>query len=219
MFRSAFNLLASLRPTKRVICRAALGLGIRPSKDGSALGRSAAAALRVFVGATLLGCALTACSPDYDWRTIMNNADGYTIDLPAKPMNDERDVDIGGARMKMKMQSAHTEGAVFAIGTVVLPSDDPQLRQTVLDYLRTGLARNLGATPEARAAQIPLAAGGVVPGLEMSVSGDAGEKREHRTIQVRLVARGKHVYQATIIADKAPPQEQIDQFFQSFKLY
>jgi hypothetical protein len=194
MFRSAFSVLASFRPAKLAVVRAALG-------------------------AVVLGCALTACSPDYDWRTIMNNADGYMIDLPAKPMNDERDVDIGGARMKMKMQSAHTEGAVFAVGTVILPSDDPQLRQTVLDYLRTGLARNLGATPEARATQVPLAAGGVVPGLEMSVSGDAGEKREHRTIQVRLVARGKHVYQATIIADKTPPQEQVDQFFQSFKLY
>ncbi|WP_309491490.1 hypothetical protein [Trinickia mobilis] len=171
------------------------------------------------VGAAILGCALAACSPDYDWRTIMNNADGYTIDLPAKPMLDERDVDIGGTRMKMKMQSAHAEGAVFAVGTVILPSDDPQLRQTVLDSLRTGLARNLGAAPEARTTQVPLAAGGEVPGLEMSVSGDAGEKREHRTIQVWLVARGRHVYQATIIADKAPPQEQVDQFFQSFKLY
>ncbi|QCP51610.1 hypothetical protein FAZ95_02095 [Trinickia violacea] len=175
--------------------------------------------LRAFAGAAILGCALTACSPDYDWRTIMNSADGYTIDLPAKPLNDERDVDIGGARMKMKMQSAHAEGVVFAVGTVILPSDDPQLRQAVLDYLRTGLARNLGAAPEARTTQVPLAAGGMVPGLEMSVSGDAGEKREHRTIQVRLVARGKHVYQAAIIADKAPPQEQVDQFFQSFKLY
>ncbi|TKC89820.1 hypothetical protein FAZ69_11530 [Trinickia terrae] len=175
--------------------------------------------LRTAAGVAVLGCTLAACSPDYDWRTVTNNADGYTIDLPAKPMSDERDVDIGGRPMKMKMQSAHAEGAVFAVGTVILPDDDPQLRQSVLDYLRTGLARNLGAAPDARATQVPLAAGGDVPGVEMSVSGDAGEKREHKTIEVRLVARGRHVYQATIIADKALPQEQVDQFFQSFKLY
>lgn len=149
----------------------------------------------------------------------MNNADGYTIDLSAKPTLDERQIEIDGTPMKMRMQAAHAEGAVFAVGTVTLPSDDARLRQTVLDYLRTGLARNLGAAPDARATQVPLAAGGAVPGLEMSVSGAAGAQHEHRTIEVRLVARGNHVYQATIVADKAQPQEQIDQFFESFKLY
>lgn len=177
------------------------------------------ATLRVTAGTALLGCALTACSPDYDWRTIMNDTDGYTIDLPAKPTLDERQIEIGGTQMRMKMQMSHAQGAVFAVGTVILPSDDPQLRQTVLDYLCTGLARNVGATPEARATRVPLAAGGDVPGLEMNVSGDAGEQHEHRTLLVRLVARGARVYQATIVSDKAPPQEQIDQFFQSFKLH
>ena len=31
------------------------------------------------------GWLLAACSPTYDWRTIMNNDNGYTVDLPAKP--------------------------------------------------------------------------------------------------------------------------------------
>ncbi len=162
---------------------------------------------------------LTACSPTYDWRTIMNNDNGYTVDLPAKPSLDERQIDIAGTPMKMAMQTAEAGDAVFAVGTVMLPSDDPQTQRTALDFLRAGLARNLGATPDARAMQVPLAAGGDVPGIEMTFSGKAGPGQEARIMHARLVAKGRHVYQAAIIAGKEPPTEQVDQFFQSFKLY
>ncbi|WP_411178890.1 hypothetical protein [Paraburkholderia gardini] len=175
--------------------------------------------VRVAVGALIAGAVLIACSPTYDWRTIMNNDNGYTVDLPAKPDTDERTIDIGGTQMKMSMQTAEAGHAVFAIGTVMLPDDDPQMQQAALDFLRTGLARNLGATPESNATQIPLAAGGQVPGLEMAFSGKAGPQQEARTLHARLVVHGRHVYQAAVIADRELPVEQLDQFFQSFKLY
>ncbi|MGF6769365.1 hypothetical protein P3T18_001835 [Paraburkholderia sp. GAS199] len=167
----------------------------------------------------MLSGALLACSPTYDWRTIMNNDNGYTVDLPAKPGNDQRAVRIAGTPMQMAMQTAEAGDAVFAVGTVMLPSDDPQTQRAALDFLRTGLARNVGAAPDARAVQIPLAAGGQVLGLEMHVSGAAGSQHETRTVYARIVARGRHVYQAAIIASKPLPQEQIDQFFSSFQLY
>ncbi len=149
----------------------------------------------------------------------MNDDNGYTIDLPAKPSSDERQIDIGGIPMTMKMQIAEAGHSVFAVGTVVLPSDDPQMQRTALEFLRSGLARNVGATPDAHATQIPLAAGGQVLGIEMTYSGKAGANQEQRVIHARLVARGRHVYQAAIIGSKEPPQEQIDQFFSSFKLF
>jgi hypothetical protein len=163
--------------------------------------------------------ALAACSPTYDWRTIMNNDNGYTVDLPAKPSLDERQVDIDGTPMKMDMQTAEAGGAVFAVGTVMLPNDDPNTQHATLDFLRAGLARNLGAAPNARAMPIPLAAGGNVPGLEVTFSGAAGPKQETRIMHARLVAKGRHVYQAAVVAQKELPPEQLDQFFQSFKLY
>ena len=67
--------------------------------------------------------------------------------------------------------------------------------------------------------QIALAAGGQVAGLEMTLSGKAGEEKETRTIYARFVAHGKHAYQAAIIASQPLPQDQVDQFFQSFQLY
>jgi hypothetical protein len=163
--------------------------------------------------------ALLACTPSYDWRTVMNNDDGYEVTLPAKPRSDERKIEIAGQPMTMRMQTAEAGDAVFAVGTVVLPSADPQLQRATLDFLQQGLARNVNAQPAARATQIELAAGGRVLGSEMEVKGEGGERRESRTIQARFVARGAHVYQLAIVSDKAPPREQADQFFTSFKLF
>jgi hypothetical protein len=165
------------------------------------------------------GALLAACSPTYDWRTIMNNDDGYTVDLPAKPSDDARQIDIGGTPMQMAMKTAEAGKAVFAVGTVTLPSDNPQTQQSALDFLRDGLARNVGAAPDAHPVQIPLAAGGKVPGLEMTLSGKAGEEQKTRTIYARFVVHGKRVYQAAIIASQPLSQDQVDQFFQSFQLY
>ncbi|WP_074300918.1 hypothetical protein [Paraburkholderia phenazinium] len=199
-----------------------LDLAVRPGAAPQRLLSGLARLRRVlFAGVCMLavGGLLAACSPTYDWRTVMNNDNGYTVDLPAKPGNDARQIDVGGTSMQMAMQTAEAGKAVFAVGTLMLPSDDPQTQRTALDFLRTGLARNVGAAPDARPVQIPLAAGGQVPGLEMTLSGKAGEQKETRTIYARLVAHGRHVYQAAIIASEPLPQEQVDQFFQSFQLY
>jgi hypothetical protein len=171
------------------------------------------------VAALAVGWMLAACSPTYDWRTIMNNDNGYTVDLPAKPSTDQREINIGGTPMNMSMQIAEAGDAVFAVGTVMLPSDDPQVQRSALDYLRSGLAHNLGSAPDAHATAIPLAVGGQVQGLEMTFSGPAGPKHETRIMHARLVAKGRHVYQAAVIASKEPPPEQVEQFFGSFKLY
>lgn len=217
MFRlvSAVVRLYSLRP----LANLAVGLaaaGLRRVPSGLARAR---AVLSVTACALAVGGLLAACSPTYDWRTIMNNDNGYTIDLPAKPSNDARQIQIGSTSMQMAMQTAEAGKAVFAVGTVMLPSDDPQTQRTALDFLRDGLARNVGAPPDAHTVQIPLAAGGQVPGLEMTLNGQAGEEKESRTIYARLVAHGRHVYQAAIVASQPLPQEQVDQFFQSFQLY
>lgn len=222
MLRTAFRFLArvSIIPFGRPVSRSprfALTDG-RPASVAFPLQR-ARAVLRTVACTLALGGALTACSPTFDWRTIMNNDNGYTVDLPAKPDNDQRAVQIDGKPMQMAMQTAEAGDAVFAVGTVMLPSDDEATQRAALEFLRTGLARNVGAAPDAHAVQIPLAAGGKVLGLEMKLSGEAGSQHETRTVYARLVARGRHVYQAAIIASKPVQQEQVDQFFSSFQLY
>ncbi len=193
------------------------------ARTRNALRRAVACA----AGATLVAGVL-ACSPTYDWRTVANSASGYSVDLPAKPGADQRSIDVGGTPMRMRVQTAEVGGAVFVVGTLDLPDAQPATQQKALDFLRDGLARNLGARPAAHAVDVPLAAGGAVQGMELDLTGkadnpagfgSAGGKSEARTIHARIVARGAHAYQLAIVGREQPPVEQVDQFFQSFKLY
>jgi len=170
------------------------------------------------IGALVLTAAFAACSPTYDWRLVTNNDSGYVIDLPAKPSADERDVVIGTMTVRMRMQTAEVDHAVFVVGTIALPDDQAATQQKALAFLRDGLARNVGAPAHARPVDVPLASGGATPGVEMRVSGAAGADRQRRTIHARLVAKGAHVYQVAIVAGHEPPPDQVDQFFDSFKL-
>lgn len=216
MFRMRFTLRSAPRSSRRTT---PFRLESNESSRSSSARGPGLPWWRLAAGAALTAAVLAGCSPTYDWRTITDNSDGYAIDLPAKPTEDDRAIEIAGQSLPMHMRAAHLKGAVFAVGTIVLPSDDPQLQRTVLDYLRTGLARNLGVPPNARAIGVPLAAGGQVPALEIALSGTAGDEHEHKMLHAWLVARGKHVYQAVIAADRAPPPEQSDQFFGSFKVF
>ncbi|WP_322043851.1 hypothetical protein [Paraburkholderia sp. J67] len=177
--------------------------------------RSLAASVLV----STLVIATAACAPTYDWRTISSTASGYSVDLPAKPGSDARSVDVDGTPMRMHMQTAEVGGAVFVVGTLDLPDATPATQQKALTFLRDGLARNVGAQPQARAVAVPVATGGSVAGFDMALSGKAGENEESRTIHARLVAKGAHVYQLAIVGREQPAVEQVDQFFQSFKLY
>ncbi|WP_407852864.1 hypothetical protein [Burkholderia gladioli] len=195
-------------------------------------GRAAGARrLALSIAAALALGIAAGCTPALDWRTLHSEA-GYSIDLPAKPTLDARPVEIGGASMDMRMQAAHVEGAVFAVGTVILPDARPATQRAVLDALRAGLSRNLRAQAVEREVAVPLAAGGSTPGIELRLSGEPAGASGHgasdhagasgaaagKTVVARLVARGAHVYQAVAIADAPLSPEALDQFLGSFKL-
>lgn len=162
---------------------------------------------------------LTGCSPQYDWRTVANNTSGYSVDLPAKPGADQREIEVDGTPMRMRMQTAEVDGELFVVGTLDLPDAKPTTQQAAIAFLRDGLARNVSATPDAHDVAVPVAGGGAIDGIELRLSGRAGEKAEPRTIHARLVAKGARAYQVAIVGRAEPPVEQVDQFFQSFQLY
>lgn len=165
--------------------------------------------------------ALLACTPSYDWRTIQNNDDAYEVTFPAKPHSDARDINVAGKPMHMKMQMAEAGDAVFAVGTVDLPDADPATQRAALEFLQQGLARNLNAAPAAHAVDIDVAAGERLSGAEITVNSTSanGQKSETHQIRARFIAKGTHAYQVAIVSSKAPPPDQIDQFFSSFKLF
>ena len=69
--------------------------------------RLAFVALQALAGAAIV----SACAPAYNWRTVADAAEGYVIDLPAKPTVDERQVAIAGEMLPMHVRAAETEGA------------------------------------------------------------------------------------------------------------
>jgi hypothetical protein len=211
LFPAAFLMIRSFpRALKRVVPHTDV-------RSPRTLFKSAAStAVLLFTAAALL-----ACTPAYDWRTTQNNDDAYEVTFPAKPRSDARDIDVAGKPMHMKMQMAEAGDAVFAVGTVDLPDADPATQRAALDFLQQGLARNLNAAPAAHAVDIEVAAGGRLSGAEITVSGISanGQKSETHQIRARFIAKGTHAYQVAIVSTKAPPTDQIDQFFSSFKLF
>lgn len=203
----------------RRVCDALLRVR-RLGPDASAARRRAGVHAMVFaLRLSVAAGVLAACSPTYNWRTVSNDASGYSVDLPAKPRSDQRDVDIDGTLMHMRMQTAEVNDVLFVVGTVALPDARHETQQQALAFLRDGLAHNVGMAPDARDIAVPVATGGAVGGIEMRLTGKAGEKAESRTIHARLVAKGARVYEVAIVGRAEPPAEQIDQFFQSFRLY
>jgi hypothetical protein len=165
-----------------------------------------------------LGCA--SCAPQYDWRIVNGDNDGFDVMMPGKITTDERPVVVGGQPLPMRMHTVECAGAVFAIGVVTLPSDDAALRTQVLTYLQTGISRNLAGRPVTRPVTISLAAQGQsVSGVELAQSGMAAGEHVPRQLQARFVARGRHVYEAAIVGEKLPAAEQSEQFFSSLRLY
>ncbi|AXV74678.1 hypothetical protein CJO75_15320 [Ralstonia solanacearum] len=173
-------------------------------------------------------CALLlACSPRYDWRTVQSAEGGYSVDYPGKPTAEARPVIIAGQRLPMTMQAASSiDGTLFAVGVVELPADDPIWRQNAVAALRAGLAGNLRghvATCDIAvksAAQPPVS----LPAVELVAQGTGGDDPAPRRLTARIVAAGRHAYQAVVLesgeaARDTRQQEQVDQFLASFHPY
>lgn len=160
-----------------------------------------------------------ACTPHFDWREVHAADAGYGVMYPAKPTQDARDVSLAGEKLPMLMQAARVDKTLYAVGVVTLPRDDAQLRAAVLADLQRGLLANIGQTDAAPSAVAIKQAGNAasVPGVAVQATGQASDKSE-RFVAARFVARGLHAYQVVILAQTPPPQDVIDQFFDSFTL-
>lgn len=179
------------------------------------------------MGLSAVACVLLmACSPKYDWRTVHSDEGAYAVDYPAKPTAEARPITINGQRLPMTMQAASIDGTLFAIGVVELPADDPIWRQHAVDALRTGLSANLRGNVAVRdiavktAAQPPLS----LPAVELIAQGAGGDDPAPRRLTARVVATGKHAYQAVVLesgdaARDTRQQEQVEQFLASFHPY
>jgi hypothetical protein len=157
----------------------------------------------------LLLAALTACSPDYNWRQVQNADAAFAALFPAKPSSHAREVNLDGIRTTMSMTAAEVHGVLFAVGSTELSS--PALVQPALTAMKTAMVRNIGGTV-ASDRSLP----GPAPVSELVANGS----RNGRPVQLtaRFAARNQRVYQAVVIgAPQDLPAEAVDTFLSSFK--
>ena len=159
--------------------------------------------------ALLLLAALTACSPDYNWRQVQNSDASFAALFPAKPASHAQEINLDGIRTSMSMTAAEVNGAVFAIGSA--PLSGQELVQPALTAMKTAMVRNIGGV---------VASEKTVPGPTPFNEVVADGSRNGRPIRLtaRFAERNQRVYQAVVIgAPQDVPAEAIETFMSSFK--
>ena len=70
--------------------------------------------------ALLMAAALSACSPQYDWRDYRSNDAPYAVMFPGKPASQTRAIKLDNLDVNMTMTAAEVDGVVFAVGSAQL---------------------------------------------------------------------------------------------------
>jgi hypothetical protein len=166
--------------------------------------------------AVLTGCALVACSPEYNWRDYSSPTAPYRIMFPGKPDSHTRNVDLGGLKVDMTMTATEVNGVMYAVGNAEVP--EAAQRPVALAAMKAAMLRNIGATAAAGPA-----AGSSGPSPTAGGPLDIDASGTRNGTPMRLVghfeARGTRVYQVIVLGKaSAMPPEQVKQFMSSFKL-
>lgn len=169
----------------------------------------------------MLGAAMLACSPTYNWREIRTPR--WTAMFPAKPATGERTLPLLGSNIQLALQSAEVEHTVFAIGVADLPESlgsTPETRSQVAKAFEAALLHNIGGHVE-RDAGAPTEAwtkNGVVPLPEVAREVAMRSGRDARRVTVRIYVTPMRVYEVIVSSDsRVEPQEQTELFFAGFK--
>jgi hypothetical protein len=102
-------------------------------------------ALRVF-GLAILCTLIVACSPQFDWRTIKNDAQGYTAMFPSKPQLIERSINYQLTSLKQTLEFAKVDEDVFAVMTTQIPATIASQVKPIEQMLQNTLLQQAVAT-------------------------------------------------------------------------
>lgn len=161
--------------------------------------------------AALAPCAflLAACSPTFNWREVRAEPTSLRAMLPCKPDKGAREVPMAGRQVELKVLGCDTGGATFAVLFADIGdagrSDQAlaQWKQATLANLRPASAQERGFLPP----------GGIALPQSLQVVA-AGQRADGSKVESHAAyfARGSHVFQAVIYADRLQP-ELTDTFF------
>lgn len=164
--------------------------------------------------ACLLGFVSIACSPTLDWREVRPAGAGLLALFPCRPSQDSRVVALGGAPLRLNLQSCQAGGASFALSFT--DTLDPSAVAPTIEALRVAAAGNV-------AGQATVVADSAVPGMtpnpqarRIRIDGRLPDGTVVRE-ELLLFVRGTVVFQATVLGPHLDPTA-IDTFFEGFRL-
>lgn len=161
--------------------------------------------------ALLMAAALSACSPQYDWRDYRSNDAPYAVLFPGKPASQTRSVKLGDLDVNMTMTAAEVDGVVFAVGSAQLA--EAAQTPAAIEAMKTALVKNIGATVTKSAAS----ATGAQTVLDVEAKGS--QNGEPMLLIGRFIAKDKRIYQVVVMGrEKNVVQDTVETWFSSFKL-
>ncbi|MBP1208333.1 hypothetical protein JOD97_006425 [Duganella sp. 1411] len=167
--------------------------------------------MKKFTLALLMAAALSACSPQYDWRDYRANDAPYAVLFPAKPASQTRAIKLGELDVNMTMTAAEVDGVVFAVGSAQLA--DAARAPAALEAMKTALVNNIAATVTKSAAS----ASGAQTVLDVEAKGN--RNGEPMLLIGRFIAKDKRVYQVIVMGrEKNIVRDTVETWFSSFKL-
>ena len=167
--------------------------------------------MKKFTLALLMAAALSACSPQYDWRDYRANDAPYAVLFPAKPASQTRTVKLGELDVSMTMTAAEVDGVVFAVGSAQLA--DAARAPAALEAMKTALVNNIAATVTKSAAS----ASGAQTVLDIEAKGS--RNGEPMLLIGRFIAKDKRIYQVIVMGrEKSIVRDTVETWFASFKL-
>ncbi len=89
---------------------------------------------------------VAACSPQFDWRTIKNDAQGYSVMFPSKPQLIERSITYQATSLKQTLEFAKVNEDVFAVMTTQIPATIATQVKTVEQMLQNTLLQQVPTT-------------------------------------------------------------------------
>ncbi len=160
---------------------------------------------------------LTACSPQFDWRTshASTHHDTYRLEYPGKPLAAQRIVVLAGHSVQLTLQGVQTEGAQFAFGHV--PANSPEQAKLFAQALAESFVANLNknasqTTPVTfKPTKVNLAMGAIDYQIEAN-------SKNTRYAHARFIWTKNAAYELLTVGEaSALPPEAAEQFIRSMQ--
>jgi hypothetical protein len=180
---------------------------------------------RRLAAAVLLGAlaALAAgCTPRFNWREVRPAEARCVIALPDKPQTAEREVDLAGTKVTLRMTSTGVGPTLFALGVAQLPAAAlvPDRIESTIGWFRDGLLRNVqGSLTETQPLNLAAPPGRNVRSAQaIRAQGRLGADRK-AVLAARFYVVDDRLYQVVALgAEGEIPADALDTFFDSFRL-